>query len=70
MINKNTKMRDFNKAFENAISQGMTNPNDYMYMFSTSEDGCVRDIFKHIVHRQHTSFMVKGVQHGIIKKAI
>lgn len=43
---------EINKAFENAIKHGMSNPYDWMYMYSTKD----RDFFKHQDTRNYTSY--------------
>jgi hypothetical protein len=45
-------MRDHIKAFENAKSKGLDNPEDYMYMFSREQ----KDFFKHINLRNYINF--------------
>lgn len=43
---------DLNTIFENAIKQGMTNPDDWMYMYSDDE----KDFFKNCYSREYISF--------------
>ena len=47
MIRENSE-----KAFINAINKGLSNPEDYMYMYSVNG----KDYFKHIVTRKYISF--------------
>ena len=46
--------RNSNKAFENAKSKGLDNPQDYMYMHSQDQ----KDYFKHIMLRNYISFEI------------
>ena len=50
LIVKNAE--DSQKAFENAKSKGLDNPQDYMYMHSQDQ----KDYFKHIMLRNYISF--------------
>ena len=43
---------DLNTIFENAIKQGMTSPDDWMYMYSNDE----KDFFKNCYSREYISF--------------
>ncbi len=43
---------DLNTIFENAIKQGMTNPDDWMYMYSDNE----KDFFKNCYSREYINF--------------
>jgi len=52
LIVKNEK--DSQKAFENAKSKGLDNPQDYMYMHSQDQ----KDYFKHIMLRNYISFEI------------
>ena len=54
MYNKRRKMfeRDHKKAFENAISKGLSNPESWMYMYSKDN----KDFFKNIFMRNYISF--------------
>lgn len=45
-------LRDHEKAFDNAIKQGMDEPLDYMYMYSDSKF----DYFKHSVTREYVQY--------------
>ena len=47
--------RDSNKAFDNAKSNGLNKPSDYMYMYSKDN----RDFFKNIMDRKYISFEYK-----------
>ena len=44
--------RDSNKAFENAKSNGLDKPGDFMYMYSKENE----DFFKNIMDRKYVSF--------------
>jgi len=52
--NKMNKMyqRDSNKAFENAKSKGLNDPQNYMYMYSKDN----KDYFKNINFRNYINF--------------
>ena len=57
MTVKNNKLivkdiKDSQKAFENAKSKGLNNPNEYMYMYSKDN----KDYFKNINFRNYISF--------------
>ena len=52
LIVKNAE--DSQKAFENAKSKGLDNPQDYMYMHSQDQ----KDYFKHIMLRNYISFEI------------
>ncbi len=43
---------DLNTIFENAIKQGMTNPGEWMYMYSDDEN----DLFKNCNSRKYINF--------------
>lgn len=43
---------NLNSLFKNAIKQGMTNPDDWMYMYSDDEN----DFFKNYYSRKYISF--------------
>ena len=43
---------DSTLAFENAISKGLNNPGDFMYMYSKDN----KDYFKHIIDRSYINF--------------
>ena len=45
--------RDHIKAFENAKGKGLTNPSEYMYMYSSYN----KDYFKNINFRNYISFI-------------
>lgn len=49
-------IRDPDKAFKNAISKGMKNPDDWMYMYSKNG----RDYFKHVDYRTYKSYPQYG----------
>lgn len=44
--------RNSDKAFENAIENGLKNPEDYMYMYTKENT----DYFKHVDTRRYTAF--------------
>ena len=44
--------RNSNEAFENAKSNGLNNPNEYMYMYSKGN----KDYFKNINFRNYINF--------------
>lgn len=46
------KIYDHKKAFENAIKIGMKNPEDWMYMYSST----FRDYFKNCITRNYISY--------------
>ena len=41
--------RDSKEAFENAVRNGLENPEDYMYMYSIGKN----DYFKHMITRKY-----------------
>jgi len=43
---------DSTLAFENAISKGLNNPADFMYMYSKDN----KDYFKHMIDRSYINF--------------
>jgi len=43
-------------AFENAISKGLKNPGDFMYMYSKDN----KDYFKNIIDRSYINFEQEG----------
>ena len=51
-------VRNHEEAFDNAIAQGMTEPWDYMYMYSDSEF----DYFKHRVTREFVQYPYTEVE--------
>ena len=51
---KNMYQRDHKKAFENAKSKGLNNPNEVMYMYSLENF----DYFKNINFRNYTRFPI------------
>ena len=46
-------LRDSKLAFESAKSKGLTQPQDYMYMYSKDN----KDFFKNIMDRKHPCFL-------------
>jgi hypothetical protein len=54
------EIRDSQQAFENAIKQGMKEPELWMYMYTQDNF----DFFKHIDTRQYISFEVKDTTEG------
>jgi hypothetical protein len=46
------------RAFNNAISRGLTNPEDYMYMQTKSADGglMAEDFFKHRDTKEYITY--------------
>ena len=53
---KDMYQRDHKDAFENAISKGLNNPGDFMYMYSKDN----KDYFKHMMDRSYVNFEQKG----------
>ena len=53
---KDMYQRDHKDAFENAISKGLNNPGDFMYMYSKDN----KDYFKHMIDRSYVNFEQKG----------
>lgn len=49
-------VRDSTQAFDNAISLGMTDCNDWMYMYSSGNFDC----FKHWLSRGYVCYRYKG----------
>ena len=49
---KNMYQRDHKKAFENAKSKGLNDPQNYMYMYSKDN----KDYFKNINFRNYINF--------------
>ena len=50
-------LRDSKLAFESAKSKGLTQPQDYMYMYSKDN----KDFFKNIMDRKYISFEQRNV---------
>ena len=57
-IFKDLNIRDPEQAFDNAIKQGMQDPEDWMYMYSNDH----RDYFKHCVTRQYMAVAYRQLQ--------
>jgi len=47
-------IRNPNVAFKNAIARGLINPEQWMYMYSSSKKGI--DFFKHHITREYITF--------------